>query len=325
MRKRLFAGMLAGVMLVLSGCSIGNTQIELAHEFSSKEILQLGNEKVSVAQMKVFLCNYQNIYGESYGINMWQKKFHTDSLEEYIKAVTLDEITRIVCMKELAVQEQVMLTDQEKKQVKAAAKEYYDSLSEEELSYTGAAISDIEALYEAYALANKVYQTLVTSIDEEVSDDEARVMEAQLIYVSGQRAAAEIQSKLSEGADFAALAHTYNEAEDTDVVFGRGTLPQEVETVAFSMENGEVSDSIQTEDGYYFLKCINKFNQELTDENKEAILRKREEASFQDKYGELLENTKCYLNEEAWAEIELVTDGSITTDSFFEVYEEKLK
>lgn len=325
MRKRLFAGVLAGLMLILSGCSIGNTQIELAHEFSSKEILQIGNEKVSVAQMKVFLCNYQNIYGESYGINMWQRKFQTDSLDEYVKAVALDETTRMICMKELATQEQVVLSDPEKKQVKAAAKEYYDSLSEDELSYTGAAISDIEALYEAYALANKVYQTLVTSIDEEVSDDEARVMEAQLVYVTSQSTASEIQSKLSEGVDFAALAHTYNEAEDTDEVFGRGTFPQEVEEVAFSMENGAISDCIVAEDGYYFLKCINKFNQELTDENKETILRKREEASFQDKYGELLENTKCYLNEEAWTEIELVTDGSITTDSFFEVYEEKLK
>ena len=41
----------------------------------------------------------------------------------------------------------------------------------------------IEKLYENYALASKVYTSLTTGVNEEVSDDEARVMEAQQIYV----------------------------------------------------------------------------------------------------------------------------------------------
>ena len=62
MGKRLLAGLLAACMLTLSGCGIGNTQIVLSEELSPKEVFRIGEETVTVAQMKVYLCNYQNLY-----------------------------------------------------------------------------------------------------------------------------------------------------------------------------------------------------------------------------------------------------------------------
>ena len=57
----------------------------------------------------------------------------------------------------------------------------------------------IEKLYENYALASKVYTSLTTGVNEEVSDDEARVMEAQQIYVKDQSRAGEVASRLANG------------------------------------------------------------------------------------------------------------------------------
>ncbi|MGN0342836.1 MAG: peptidylprolyl isomerase [Roseburia sp.] len=321
MAKKFFAGLLAVLMLALSGCSIGNTEVVLSEELSPKEVFRIGEETVTVAQMKVYLCNYQSLYGKSYGIDMWEQQFQTEDLQDYVKDVAMSQMTRIVCMRQLADQEQVTLTEEEKASVEAAAREYYDSLTAEELEYINASETEIQRLYEDYALANKVYETLVTSIDDEVSDDEARIMEVQQIFVTSRTTAAEVQSKLSAGADFETVAKSYNEAAEIDVTFGRGDMPAEVEEVAFSMEDGEVSPCISTEDGYYFIKCINKFNQELTDENKQIIIKKREEASFEEKYATLMETTDSYINESAWEDITLLTDGSITTDNFFDVYE----
>ncbi len=56
-------------------------------------------------------------------------------------------------------------------------------------------------------------------------------------------------------------------------------MPKEVEDIAFNLNDDEISESIATEDGYYFIKCINKFNQELTDANKDKIVKKREKRS----------------------------------------------
>lgn len=322
MGKRLLAGVLAACMLAVSGCSIGNTEIVMSEELSPKEVFRIGEETITTAQMKVYLCNYQNLYGKNYGIDLWEQEFQTEDLQDYVKEVAMSQMSRIVSMRQLADQEQVTLTEDEKKAVQKAADMYYDSLTDAEKDYIKASKEDIEILYEDYALANKVYQTLVTSIDDEVSDDEARIMEVQQIYVMDRTTAAEVQGKLSQGADFETVAKSYNEADEINVAFGRGDMPAEVEAVAFSMEDGEVSASIAVEDGYYFIKCINKFNPELTDENKQLIIKQREEAAFQEKYATLMETADSYLNESVWEDLELQTDGSITTDSFFEVYEQ---
>lgn len=44
----------------------------------------------------------------------------------------------------------------------------------------------------------------------------------------------------------------------TELYAAKGTLPQEVEAVAFELGDGETSDMISTDDGYYFIKCISK-------------------------------------------------------------------
>ncbi len=41
-------------------------------------------------------------------------------------------------------------------------------------------------MYEHYALAEKVYKQLMSGVDENVSEDEARIMEANVIYVTDE-------------------------------------------------------------------------------------------------------------------------------------------
>ena len=89
-------------------------------------------------------------------------------------------------------------------------------------------------------------------------------------------------SRLANGEDFRTVAADYNEAAQIDITFGRDEMPKEVEDIAFNLNDDEISGSIATEDGYYFIKCINKFNQELTDANKVKIVKKREKEAFND-------------------------------------------
>ena len=60
--------------------------------------------------------------------------------------------------------------------------------------------------------------------------------------------------------------------------------PQEVEAVAFELGDGETSDMISTDDGYYFIKCISKLDREKTEQNKVTILQKRQQEQFNDDY-----------------------------------------
>ncbi len=319
-RKKVLAGVLAAAFL-LGGCSIGGKEVVITSGVGSKDVFKIGGDSCNLVEAKVYLANYQNIYGKSYGIDLWEQEFQKNKLKKYIKEITLSEMTKIVCMDLLAQNQGISLTEEEQQNAKNAAAEYYSSLNEAELEYTGAAESDIVSMYEDYALANKVYQSLTQSVDEEVSDDEARIMEAMQIYVKSQEKADEVAAKLEVGEDFAAVASNYNQKPFIKITFGRGELPEEVENAAFELDNEEVSSCIPTEDGYYFMKCINKFNEELTDANKSNIVEAREKAAFDDVYEEFVSGLASNLNETVWEEITLVTDGSITTDSFFEVIE----
>lgn len=320
-KKQILALAITCLAVLMCGCRIGNADVVLTTNLSDDEAFCIGKKTVSISEAKVYLCNYQNIYGSAYGMNLWENDAHKEELQQYVKDVALSEMTRIVTMAQLAREKDIALTEEEQALVEQAAEAYYDSLTEAELGYMNVRQSTIESLYEDYMLAQKVYDTLTEGVNQEVSDDEARVMEASVIYVKEQNRAAEVLNQLNSGRDYLVVAADYNEMAESDMTFGRGTLPPEVDKVAFQMEDGQISECISTEDGYYFLQCINKYDQELTDSNKSRIVRKREQEAFDAEYDAFVADLSSDLNENVWKELNLQTDGSITTDSYFTVFD----
>ena len=53
-------------------------------------------------EAKVYLCNYQNIYGSVYGLNLWEQASSKKQLDSYVKEMTISELARITCMDQLA-------------------------------------------------------------------------------------------------------------------------------------------------------------------------------------------------------------------------------
>ena len=118
-----------------------------------------------------------------------------------------------------------------------------------------------------------------------------------------------------------AVANNYNELSAIQVTVSRDDLPDEVEEVAFQLDDNAVSGMIAAGNGYYFIKCLNKYNEELTEANKSNIVEKREKEAFDDVYNEFVASLSSRLNTDLWDGIELITDGSIQTNSFFAVFE----
>ena len=201
-----------------------------------------------------------------------------------------------------------------------AAEEYFSSLTEEEKEYMGVSESDIRDYYEHYALAQKLYTSLTGAVNEEVSDDEARVMELMQIYVSDSRKADEVAAKLGAGEDFASVANNYNEAGSIQITASRDDLPAEVSAAAFQMDNDQMSGKIEAENGFYFIKCLNKYNQEHPEANKTNIVEKREKEAVDDVYNEYTESLTSSINEKVWDALEPETGSGMQTNSFFETF-----
>ena len=87
------------------------------------------------------------------------------------------------------------------------------------------------------------------------------------------------------------------------------------------LDDGEESSMIVAKDGYYFIKCLNKYVEDLTEANKMNIIEKRKKEQFDDVFYEFIDNSTFEMNEKVWNAVKVDTSGTITTNSFFEVYE----
>ena len=306
--------------LLVSGCSIGGKEVVVSEAMTNHQLFKIGTTTCSLKEAKVYLVNYKNIYGTAYGLNLWEHDFGDDSLKDYVKNITMQELTQVISMDQLAKSRELELSEEEKNRMAQAAEEYFALLTEEEKDYMGVSESDIQDYYEHYALAQKLYTSLTGAVNEEVSDDEARVMELMQIYVSDSTKADEVAARLAAGEDFASVANNYNEAGSIQITASRDDLPAEVSATAFQMDNDQMSGKIEAENGFYFIKCLNKYNQELTEANKTNIVEKREKEAVDDVYNEYTESLTSSINEKVWNALEPETGSGMQTNSFFETF-----
>ena len=346
-----------GILLVLSGiwavgsmvaCGISREQVKeevasgLFGSMAKDELFRVGDVSCSVPEYMVYLTNTQNQYEKVYGSEIWDVALGDVTLEENVKDTVLAKIAQIKTMCLMAEEKGIVLSEKEEGKAEAAASEYFDSLSEQEIAALAISRETIAKLYKEYALANMIYQQIVDSVDPEISDEEARTITVDQIHmktytIDSQGTRMEFSSAIRaeveedmydihefatvDGRDFTELAGKYNEAETVRWSFRKGEVDIAVEEAAFALATDQISDVIQTEDGYYLLKCISTYDKEQTDANKVLIIQQRKNEAFGQEYDAFVETLSKKINENLWQSIALVQDENVDTDDFFEVYE----
>lgn len=321
---RLAAAALAvSLALVSGGCQVGGEKVTISRGMSKNEVFLIDGKSCKLPVMKLLLVNNMNLHGECYGISLLknedlkvQKKFG-----QYVKKICIDEAAKVYTMDALANEQGITLTDEQKELVQWAGEDCYKSLSEEEIDAFGLSQDEIVDLYAKYALADKLYATLISDVNPEVSDDEARVMEIRQIFVQDEDRAQQAYSELQNDTEFSAVAANYNEADEISLTVERGMLPEEAEKVAFAMENGTFSEPVQTSDGYYIFYCDNKYDEEQTQQHKTDILEQRRQEAFDAQYDPFVEQTVSKLNEKVWKNLSIQDLEQYSFSQFYEIYD----
>ena len=310
--------MIITAVLATTGCSIGDFHIYAASTSGIGNVFKIGPYACSKKEFRVYLCNYKNLYG-TFDDDTLLSEDSEETIEEGLKSAILEHLTKVYSLNLYARDNDIKLASDEENNCKKAAEEYYESLTSGDRSYMGVSKSDIEKMYKRYALAEKVYYSLMNSVDEEVSEDEARMMEAEVIYVTSEADIASVTTALKSGATFTSVAQQYSKADNVTDAFGRNKYPAEVDRVVFNMENGQVSSMITTEDGYYFFKCINKYNKELSEQNKANVISERKNELIDDMIKEQEEKYYSHLSESTLKNLVVNKSDDVESDSFFQV------
>ncbi len=319
--KRIFAlALMLSMVITCQACTFNDKTVYFETSSGRTTVFKIGDLKCSKKEAMLYLLNEKNIYGAVDGVSLWTDEFDTGTMGDSIKDLALEHLTRVYVLNLYANENEITLSDAELEACKDAAKEYYSSLNSSERSFTGARKKDVTAAYEKYALAAKVYKELMSSVDEEVSEDEARVMEAFVLFVKDEAKANEIQGMIDYGYTFERLAATYTELDSYQVTFGRGEHEQAIDDVVFNLDTDEVSKAIPADGGYYFFQCRNKYNEELSEANKKVIIENRRKQVLNDIVNDLEQKYFSDMNTKLWAEIDFPEDVSeLNSGSFFSV------
>ena len=231
--------------LLLSGCQIGDKEFVISKALNSRQVFKIGRSVCDLKEAKVYLANYQNIYGTAYSINLWEHDFGDESLTEYVKAVVLEELTTVYCMDLLAGRRGCRLRRRSCGGLRRLPRNITILFQER-----SCLIWEYRRMILRSTMPtmhwHRAYYSLTSDVNEEVSDDEARVMEIMQIFVTGEEKAATVQKKLLEGEDFAAVANNYNEKSAIQVMVSRDDFSDEVAEIVFRLDDGEISQMITT-------------------------------------------------------------------------------
>lgn len=330
----------------ITGCTAveageNDTKIVLTTGFEKNEVFRIEKYSCMLPEVMVYLTNTQNQYEKIYGKEIWDTVYEGVTMEENIKDTVLARIAKVKAMNLLAVEKQIELDNEEQEKAKNAAKEYYNTLNDTEKELLDIDEQLICAMYNEYALAQKVYEHLIADINPEISDDEARTITVQSILIktytlneNGEKVpysdtakqqaykkALEVQRRAASGEDFTSLIVEYNEDVSSTYSFGKGNQESAFEEASFNLGTDEISGVVETIEGYYIIKCISTFDRDETDRNKIKIVEQRRKEVFNQEYSDFVEELTKNINSKLWEKITFIENEHVTTNSFFEIYQ----
>lgn len=319
----------------LCGCGI---RMAVEWKPGREALFTVNGNEFPMPEAKILLMEYQygmeKEYSQAGASEFWKQKTQSgETFEEYLKnQYVLDELILLKTLNLLWEEEKPEEFSEEAEKAAAnAGREYYLQMTGPEKEMSGASEEDAVNLMRQYRKAELMQEALTAHMNQEVSQEEARVISISHILLRadpGDQAGREIARGTAErlleqirgGEDFDSLAAQYNQDSRTRYVISRGETEEAFEKMAFSLESGEVSEAVETENGFEIIKVLNSYEEALTASNREKIREARVRSAWQEECREYLEDKSVAVNTSSWDKAELQESQERSEKRFFEVY-----
>lgn len=276
------------------------------------------------AQNMLIVATERNRYEDIYTEQIWDMVVDDDgnTFQSYLLEEIQTFLKELKTMNLLADEYEISLDAQDKEKLEELTDRFYESLTEADLAYTGAAREDVYALYEAYHRANLLIDEVTKDTNLEISDSEAKVITVQEIRLTDADTADAVYEQVTgEKADFMAIAKQVSEDAVIEKTIGRGEHTSAYEDVVFVLETGQISPVIEDGDAFYIVKCIQDFEEEAVLERKEKLALQRKNQAFQAVYETFAAEHGAEIGGSFWEKLTFEKEASTTTD-FFKMYQD---
>ncbi|MDE7327552.1 MAG: peptidylprolyl isomerase [Lachnospiraceae bacterium] len=294
----------------------------------SQTLLRIGDLKISYGEVVLYMQSTKEEVETLYGKEIWDFVLNDEGRtyaqmlkEELLKQITY---TKLVCSQ--ADRLGIALTEDERMNVDEYTDNYIANFSRDELEYYGITRDLVWGIYADNLLATKIYESLTLNIDTDVSDEEARHPVLWYVFIAKyalaedgshvpldeeglfnvRERAERLAGEAKETPDFYGFAReNTDDTDEIEIVIGRGEMYEELEKIAFGLQQGETSGLIETEDGYFILHCANYMDEDATDQAKTEIIMERQEHAFSDSYAVWEEETSVWVDTVLWDAIDI--------------------
>ena len=322
-RASLLLLLLAGC-LIFAGCgysvSIGEEGLVITRALKENELARIGNEAIRVPEAKLFLLSEKARIESVYGSDFFTQVVVGKPAAEYLNEDLKSFLIRMLEVSAMADSMGVTLNNTELDRVSRAASDLYNSLTVEYKEYTGVGPEDLKAAFSHYYRMQKVLDRIQGSMNVEISDDEARVITIQQIFVTEYGYAEDVLRRAANGTDFERLGSIYNESGLFTRTVSRLDLPEVYQKAVFSLPSGALSEIFEADGGYYVVKCLNNYEMELTMENKKTLATRKVGEEFERLYEEFSGRDKLIFSDEIFSTFSFIDDVKIGGQTFYDVY-----
>lgn len=310
--KNIAALLIAGLMIAsVSGCSKDvdvisdndNSGVEKAEAVENDElqpdsvVVSVGDETATYKEFQVYMYILKTKYQDVFGNQVWDYKLDN---EHTMSAIATEQVINMITeMKVISRQASALgidLSGDETEDIRKFAQSIYDKASDEDIASYYLDVDTITNVYCENEIANKVYDSCITGVADSISDNDARQITVQYFYIKNDgskkkyKEVKEMRKQAKKARDFLAYAQSHTEGEETQITFGSGDMSEEFTNAAMALATGQISNIVETSDGYYVIYCVNDNEAELTLQKKEKMIAEAQQANFEKQYNDWAAN-----------------------------------
>ena len=282
------------------------------------------------AESMIVVGSERNRYRQIFGDTIWDLPLEgqqEDTYGAYFIAKSREFLQNVKTLNMLAEEKGIIATSTEMESIRSISHTFFQSLSAEDIAMMGNCTeSDVVSMYTEYFVACKTAEYLLSNVNSEISDADAKIIEVQQIVTSDAELAKKLLQDVNvSGANFAYYAGQYSEDPEINVTLAKSEQDNAYYDAAFQLEQNEISDIIEMDGKYYILKCVNAYDEEATLARKQRLEASIRTTAFDKSFGDYSGQHIIRFREPFWKTIDLKAHPDSTASNFFSLFDENIK
>ena len=294
------------VCFSLCACS----EVKFSSPKEKDALLEIEGASCSRAEAVFMLMEEKAAYEDGQNpADLWSRPIGSENMSEYVKDLVADRLTRYTAAAVMSDRLGAYPTEEAKNAAGEEAVAAWTKISSlYDVDEYGITASDVNDLYYQKAVYDAVYDRITNDATADITEESTRVMEVDYVFIpksDGDSVAEQIYQNVKDGTSFQDACSEAGYELFTDQIIRRGEMIEDFDNVAFALNDGEMSEVVESKDGSYIIHCVDDNLLVESAANYNEILTKAKEEAFKDAYYEFSKDAKISFDSSFWNKIDI--------------------